>query len=378
MLRIPRPVSVLPITLILLLNPVLVWAVSIPLRNITIAAPVGTTQHGDAHQLCLPAQAWDVILFFLGNYATHALTVRSFPGESSFDRAWVTIAAVMFPTSGLIRGITAIIRRGFGGDGQHSPLQAARRAGALCMVVRTKDWKPMPGFQLSQIATTMKDSEKSGHPRCHSEIGQLFNLFRLPGPKHVFRSPYSAAGKIPVRAHLADHARYARHPAYIDHTTFHNSLSLRSVAAAIPNGLRIHGNQKLPEGYAFAFVPYGSKIVPLNDGDRPTVPTPQRGIFKMLVTLGQTIYASYTLGTAFGDQLSQFGYAAFGLTVLPYAAMSFINLFSAFRHPEFDELYLVQSDTLLEAQELPGAKFKGVVGKLLPVVTDPPTIPRLG
>lgn len=120
-----------------------------------------------------------------------------------------------------------------------------------------------------------------------------------------------------------------------------------------------------------------AKVLPLNDVNSHTVSPPRVGLLKGLVSLGQAIYAFVTFFAALKTQVRPYGYAAFGLTVLPYAVMSALNLVGAILTPEFEELYLVQSDILLEARALPGAKFEGVVGRLLPVDADPPDVPRL-
>ena len=52
------------------------------------------------------------------------------------------LLALILPTSGVIRGLDAIRRHAIIGG---SPLQKAKKAGAVCEVVRTKDWKPQPG-----------------------------------------------------------------------------------------------------------------------------------------------------------------------------------------------------------------------------------------
>lgn len=157
--------ALIPIALILGLYPL--RTASISLQNITISAPVGTTQHGDDHLLCVPAQAWDILSFFAANYLAHAATVRLYPGESSLEIAWALVAAILFPTSGMIRGLGTAIRGGFLAGGEDirqryfggTPLDIAARSGALCMVVRTKDWEPVPGTRLSQVAVTIKDPE---------------------------------------------------------------------------------------------------------------------------------------------------------------------------------------------------------------------------
>jgi hypothetical protein len=94
-------------------------------------------------------------------------------------------------------------------------------------------------------------------------------------------------------------------------------------------------------------------------------------LVKALVALGQTLFAITTLYQTKGDQLERFGFAAFGLTVAPYAFMSVINLLGNLVCPEYPAMYLVESEALrslraVSAQDendLP-VWFDGVVGKL--------------
>ena len=54
------------------------------------------------------------------------------------------LVALLFPAAGVSRGLTTIIRFAIL---QKTPLQTAARAGALCMVVRTKEWEPLSDEQ---------------------------------------------------------------------------------------------------------------------------------------------------------------------------------------------------------------------------------------
>ena len=51
-----------------------------------------------------------------------------------------------------------------------------------------------------------------------------------------------------------------------------------------------------------------------------------RNIVKGLVSVAQLIFSSMTLCQARGSQIQRYGYAAFGLSVFPYALISFFNL----------------------------------------------------
>src|SRR5271155_2634516 len=77
------------------------------LENITITVPNGTTDHGDAHLLCIPAQWSDIALFFFGNYFAHAATVKLRPGEPAISCLMAIVLALIYPTSGVVRGLSA-------------------------------------------------------------------------------------------------------------------------------------------------------------------------------------------------------------------------------------------------------------------------------
>jgi hypothetical protein len=98
-----------------------------------IILPAGSSNHGDPNLLCRPSQWPDVLIFFLGNYVLHAATARPLPGESLMSRAIATILALLLPSSGVLRGIKAIIS---GAKFSRSDLVTAARAGAFCTVVR--------------------------------------------------------------------------------------------------------------------------------------------------------------------------------------------------------------------------------------------------
>lgn len=124
------------------------------LTNLTIP---GIINHGD-NLICTPTNWYNVVIFFFGNYFTHAATVRSYPGERTWSLVIATVSALLIPTSGLIRGINSIARnakfkrkRFWTAAWRDPDYQTAAAAGALCMVVRKKSWKPYPGDKLSNV-----------------------------------------------------------------------------------------------------------------------------------------------------------------------------------------------------------------------------------
>jgi hypothetical protein len=84
-----------------------------------------------------------------------------------------------------------------------------------------------------------------------------------------------------------------------------------------------------------------------------------------LIAIFQAGSAGLTLYKSRGDQIQRYGYAAFGLTVVPYLVMSILNLISQIATADYPTLYMVESPEMEEARRHGGA-FDGVVGSLVP------------
>lgn len=110
------------------------------LENITVTVPEGTSHHGDSRLLCTPASWKEVLLFYAANYAAHALTIKARPGERFLETCLVALMALVYPYSGVMRGLEAIVRHSALCFREHG-LQRAVRAGALCVVVRSDEWE---------------------------------------------------------------------------------------------------------------------------------------------------------------------------------------------------------------------------------------------
>jgi hypothetical protein len=91
----------------------------------------------------LSSDPWfDFAAFFLANYVSYAATVKSERGEPLIPGLLALVLALVFPNSGIIRGLSAAIQCAVTSG---SPLETASRAGALCTVVRSPGWKPQHG-----------------------------------------------------------------------------------------------------------------------------------------------------------------------------------------------------------------------------------------
>ena len=82
--------------------------------------------------------AWEVFQFVATNYVAHAFTTHTAPGYGGLYSLIFSFYSLQFPYIGLVtacRSLELMPRCG------EDPLKRAAKAGALCMVVRTKYWK---------------------------------------------------------------------------------------------------------------------------------------------------------------------------------------------------------------------------------------------
>ena len=141
----------------------------------------------------------------------------------------------------------------------------------------------------------------------------------------------------------------------------------------IPSNRTVHGLCYLPKGYRLALVPPNTPLkfnIPkerasstalIKDGGITWNETLSHSysIPKIIISLLQFLYSITTLYRARGNQIEE--YAAFGLTVTPYAFMSFVNIIGNLLTPTYSSMYLVANDRMEEAR-CDGGSFDGVVG----------------
>lgn len=130
---------------------------------------------------------------------------------------------------------------------------------------------------------------------------------------------------------------------------------------------KIHGRYRHSKGYEFTYVPTDTVIAPLSRASGiervSTQLTSSNSLAKTCLAMFQTGYAAYSVYRARGDQITVYGYAAFGLTVIPYITMSILNLVAQIVSDDYPMLYMIQSAEMDEAIER-GGTFLGAVTKL--------------
>ncbi|KAF2094983.1 hypothetical protein NA57DRAFT_80148 [Rhizodiscina lignyota] len=124
----------------------------------------------------------------------------------------------------------------------------------------------------------------------------------------------------------------------------------------------IFGRYHLPPGYAFALVPRNARFE--RDGSfYPMNLSSQRNVIKICVSIAQLTFATFTLYNSRGDQVKEFGYAAFGLTATMYAVMSLLNLFGNVMCPQYSSVFMVSTSVMDEAVQNQGF-FDMIVARL--------------
>jgi hypothetical protein len=214
------------------------------LQNITITVPEGTNNHGDEHLLCTPSTWTNIAAFFLANYVAHAATVKSIPGESTISTLTHAFLALLFPFSGVMRGLRAIFQHA---TTYEDPLEAALNAEALCMVVRKPKWKPQIGDDIHKAKRVNHDgvgSEGPSDARTQIDMEEGGDTIEM---QHRLSLP---AVKIDIEIS-------GRLNCFMPATSLWSS------------GRKVHGICNLPPGYELAILPLGTRVMDLNGKEIP-------------------------------------------------------------------------------------------------------------
>jgi len=176
-----------------------------PTQNITIEVPYGTTNHGEPNLLCPPATWSDIASYLLFNYVAHGATVVSYPGEPAFDTLLCVVAAILFPTFGVIRALNFIIRHPV--LTAKNDLEMAARSGALCMLVRSPSWKPQKGDNIRNALIKDPGNESSLRDHDTSRSDPSTNIPPTYVPIYSYSRPNeltNVLSLIPKHCHLVN------------------------------------------------------------------------------------------------------------------------------------------------------------------------------
>ncbi|KAF8247019.1 hypothetical protein K440DRAFT_644208 [Wilcoxina mikolae CBS 423.85] len=308
--------------------------------------------------VCRPAKWYDPVIFITLNYVVHVFTTRSDPGEDPFQAFGIRLLALLVPYSNLVKihgsflRIPIFLRYRW----KKEELSLAKCAGALCCVVPVageygnSKWR-LPSGEMSQA--TFVRAVPFWERYSLGMLRQSSSSYITPRIRPTTGKNWTA--DLPPRARVVIEA-------------MSRTVPVSEVHGAIPD--------PLPPGYCLRVVPEYETVRPLqnttNDGQQKTlqsqVPPPvilskTKNELKSIAAIGQLIAAIYVLWKARGKQLDTFGYAAYSLTVIPYALLSLLNFLVSLAVPEYPMLYVVRNNAMkkLTAE---GWHFEGVVGEL--------------
>ena len=319
----------------------------------------------NAKLYCEKTKARDVLWFFFTNYVLHALSVRSLPGENFFSSTVFKFCCLLVPYTGVRRGLCLISRAS---NLAADDLQAAARANALCFVVRRPDWRPLDGDTVVGNALTEKSQEAStplqrDEKECkvgqeHTDELRLYvkDLYLPPSPS----SRFDRFTKWLIETHR-----------FKDHEPNRGgALDLDTV--------KLQGYCKLAPGYGLSYVPSDVRVFPRQadpqphsrlyrfnpfDSTRETKIASTHDVPRILFSLVQTVSGGWAIYKARGSQIDRYGFAAFGLTVVPYMVVSIINFLGSLLTSEYETIYMVHSSTMDEMIAR-GGSADGAIGTL--------------
>lgn len=273
--------------------------------------------------LCVVPAPWTQILsFFVTNYIARIATFKKTSGYEGSRDYFRTIVSLFVPFFGISQAASTIARgsRFLGKD----EIGKALHAGTLCIVQRQQTWKPKNGdvirgctFEEPSKRSRKKNRSSGSH---HREEAVL--CIETPNMKQIVN----------------------------------------------PTKWKIQGQYNLPNGYGFAKLPPGTSLGAINPTtDRSTIVIASSyGTAKSFLGALQILFSIYTLYGAYGAQVASYGYAAFGFSVIPYTIMSFLNAIANIIEADYDTLFMIESEVMVEAFGRTKEEFVGAVGALIP------------
>ena len=347
--------------------------------NLTIFVPDGTTNHGDSRLLCTPPGWSDFVIFFFANYFAHAGSIILEPGISVRRTLVLIFAALVLPASGINRAVSALWRHAL--TERANPLQRAARARALCMVLRVpKDGPAAVAIELqrrytldgywSASAKQLRQLTKLSKPKIFlkwikqriAKYSDLLNGSRLD-------DEYIPGIGIAVSTMLI----YCPRPP--NREAQHHWWEPTAGYEPVPAHSTILGNpqNQLDDDYYLAVVPPHAsfdltKVSKSKSGsaskdrvNQEALLTPSWNVTQVLIGLVQAIWGVVTIYNARGNQIQQYGFAAFGLTVVPYTFMSVLNGLGNLANPTYSTMYLIRTPMLTRIEQDMETSFEGVL-----------------
>ncbi|UKZ70775.1 uncharacterized protein TrAtP1_011744 [Trichoderma atroviride] len=340
--------------------------------NFTFTVPEGSMNHGNPNLLCTPAEWYDLIIFFFANYFAHAASVILEPGQGSASTGLYILLALTLPGAGVSRAIRAILRHAV--TERKNPLKRAARAGALCMVLK----KPEDG----RYARLLRRQMQGGERPVEIEIGQTEEKTTETETETEQLATTTANQELDEVSAVANVDEERKEAQGSSKSRVFSTPSSDSPwwdppggYTPVPLATDIHGEHWLCDNstYYLAMVPpiasmkldFDAKkdgVVKQGPSNQPNaVIASSYNLPKLFIGFIQAVWAVITIYRTRGDQIQQYGYAAFGLTVAPYATMSILNTLANMLTPDYPCMFLIRTPMMNKAEEEGEGFFKGAL-----------------
>lgn len=322
---------------------------------------------------CAADAGYKIAQFFVYNYITHAFTLRVGAGYRGTYTFIFCLGALFLPYFGLLLACRGMESWAMDAKGA---LERAGRGGALCVVARTKKWRPKPNDEAWCWRSTHNTGATDPDTSVTTDTGAVeASLVHYAGLELEYLSQYYVQihgmcrlpedGEYLLARLPTDYkVRWTKQPAEpsvglkitggtpIDNTGLKDSKdTIEPIAKLVPED---------PKGTAKLIDRTG--LDPSKD--RECSISSSYSTIKPLIALVQllsavpTIYAAHKL-----ENRTNHGYAGYQLTVIPFALMSIINTITTLSTSSYGASYMIRSSIMDEAERR-GAVFDGVAGTL--------------
>lgn len=241
------------------------------------------TRISSAHQLMVM-----MLCCSFSAYAAHVATIVTLPGETLGPVILTMILALIYPMTGMqkcirLLGKYTLLRQ------DQSPLNDALRAGALCEVVRTPTWEPLPKEKISNVKVTgipilgevqgpnsdartdiklqLVDNQARGPARQNSTGDTIPDHFDGPAEEYTPHSRTSGDNKQDdaIEPHEDPNRRATSDKCLQVSYSIGGVERFSPAKGTLPfRGRAIHGRFFLPQGYALSIIPTNATVLPLS------------------------------------------------------------------------------------------------------------------
>lgn len=327
------------------------------MKDLTVSVPDGTIDHGVENLICVPPRGYDLIVFFCVNYLAHVFTAIHPPGATFRERLINALYVMFVPGSGITRALRSIICHAR----RYSGLESAARAGALCMVLRKENIGS--GTRSRWFNNVFFNGDNPRLVPTNRSVHGITSLPHSDGMEQDFFLAEVPPGT-PLQG-LQEELSAIPSPRLAGLKRFISLVLRRWGMSNLSRDLESSSNSE------FATSPISpTQRHPATVDLQDYILGNNWNPFTLAASLLQAGIGVYTLYKARGDQMETYGFTAFGLTVVPYVFMAFINIIASLVTPQFPCMFLIKTPDMQDAQIQDGHEFGTFIAEINPEHRD--------